>query len=133
MSDLTVLNEKLFELFDSVSKGDTDIKKAQALNATASNIIKNTKTQIDAFKLSDRTGFIIKTATPAVERIGPAKIPQSHKIPSSRIDLKTKRANLLNEDAFAKVLGYEDRLSAIVKLTAKVFQQKYKDYQNTIS
>lgn len=123
MNTLSDLNNNLFELFEDIKTGKVDLKKANALNNTATNIVKNAKTQIDALKLSDKIGLIPGQILPAVERIHPAQ-----KAPGIGAK-KTGNELIKSQDAFAKTLGYENRLAAILSLTNPVFEDKYFNQQ----
>jgi hypothetical protein len=119
MNTLSDLNNKLFELFEDIKTDKVDLKKAQALNSTATIIVKNAKTQIDALKLSDKIGLIPGQILPAVERLHPAQKAASIGIAFPGNDL------IKAQDKFAVKLGYENRLAAVVALTNKVFEDKY--------
>lgn len=125
MNDLTTLNDNLFEVFDLVKQGRMDLKQAQVLNSTASNIIKNTKAQLDALKLADRTGYVMQTAAPALQKLTAAIPEQRKKLRLSKFDNFNKQEILQKKEQFARSLGYDSRLSAVVALTEKVFDQKF--------
>ncbi|MFT7283311.1 hypothetical protein [Nonlabens sp.] len=119
MNTLSDLNNSLFELFEDIKTDKIDIKKANALNSTATIIVKNAKTQIDALKLSDKIGLVPGQILPIVERIHPAQ-----KAPAIAIKNTGNDLNRLQEK-FAKTLGYENRLAAVVALSSKVFEERY--------
>lgn len=56
-NNLTELNNVLFETLRGVKKGKIDDKKAQTVTNIANSIINNTKTQLQAYKLTKGIAF----------------------------------------------------------------------------
>lgn len=131
MNNLQSLNEKLFNLFDKVEAGTIDPTVARELNNTASIIVKNAKTQLDAVKSFDNygsipAGIIEQTTTlssAAQQPQLPAPKAPAPVLPSS----KQRRAD---QDAFAKQIGYENYLDAITKLKASGFNELFENRNN---
>ena len=134
MSNLTQLNENLFNLFEEVKTGKVDLEKAKILNVTAGNIIKNAKTQLDALRLSDSIGITVSEIVPSVKQeVLPQKsrpvvkkentpdVNPVHKKPAS----KNMREVKIEMDDFAVKLGYNDRLDAIRGLKEKGFNDLF--------
>ena len=142
MSNLTQLNESLFEVFNKVKDKSMDLDRARVLNATASTIINNAKTQLDALKLSEKIGMVPSDILPAIEKTNPinkavnaisisantAKLQESKSV----FIKKTPREILIEMDNFAVKIGYNDRLDAIRALKEKGFEELFNNRNNAL-
>jgi hypothetical protein len=137
MSNLTQLNTNLFELFNQVKDKSMDLDRARVLNATASTIINNAKTQLDALKLSEKIGMVPSDILPVIEKTNPinkainagsiTKMQVANRLP----EIKTPRELLIEMDNFAVKIGYTDRLDAMRALKEKGFEVLFNNRNKT--
>lgn len=131
MNNLQSLNEKLFSLFDKVESGEIDPTVARELNNTASIIVKNTKTQLDAVKSFDTYGCIPQGIIDQTTTLSSDKKPQQ--LPQPKVPapvLPSSKQLRADQDAFAKTIGYDNYLDAITKLKVKGFNKLFKNRNN---
>lgn len=134
MNNLQSLNEKLFSLFDKVESGEIDPVVARELNNTASIIVKNTKTQLDAVKSFDTYGAIPQGIINQTTTLSSDKKPQQlQQAKAPAPVLPASKQLRADQDAFAQQLGYKNYLDAVTKLKASGFNQLFKNRNNQSS
>lgn len=109
-NNLTELNNILFETLRGVKDGSIDDKKAQTVTNVANSIIHNTKTQLNAYKLTKGMAFR--------EEFG--KAPK---------ELKGKDV-YDQKSEFAQYKGYDNITEAISDLGKADFENQFKSWIN---
>lgn len=108
-NNLTELNNILFETLKGVKDGSIEDKKATSLTNIANSIINNTKTQLQAYKLTKGMAFR--------EEFG--KAPKTLKASGDTYDQKHE---------FAIFKGYENVTEAIGKMGKSDFENEFKEW-----
>jgi hypothetical protein len=113
MSNILDLNEKLFQVFDKLEKGELDPKQAQSLVNVSNAISSNAKLMLQAAKISKNPNISnLMLGEEMAKKIEPK-------------DTYTQKLEFSQEN------GFHDIAAAITKLGKKEFEQQFKDeYEN---